>query len=302
MLPNQTSPHPSEPINLRRKIFEFLAEKQHSRQQLPSRNALQHLFSDLTDDVDLHLQQLAREGLLILDKDGGNGISLVPTYTPAPRIKSLGQVAQRLTESEPGLRAGSIALDLREVGITLEPGMLWVQVLDDRMSDAGINHGDIALVINAAPLRGDIVAVEEGDVIVLRRYIIVSGIPHFLAENPKNPALRPGWDSPMQGVLWGLLRINPCHRDVKGSTHRRKGVQCKVGCQTLLRRQPVPLPKRNKSPRSSNAKKPKDWAKPPSGIGLNEPQSPYRLTEKVESYDTWGPCHNSDLTASAHNP
>ena len=279
------------PTSIRRQIFDWIVSQQDDKDNLPCQADLRELFGDLSEDVDLHLQALIREGLVILDKDGGNGISLVPTYTPAPRIEMLGQMAKRLAQPGGTPCSGSIALDLRGIGVPLEPGMFAVQVLDDRMSDAGIEYGDVALLVNTTPLRGDIVAVEEGQVLVLRRYLVVSGIPHFLAENPANPELRPGWESPMHGVLWGLIRVDPCRRQPR--VQAAGAASDPVGKP----RPQSPLPtvaKCKKSPKAIRRRQPDNWPKPPSGIQLNEPRGGYRLTEDAATYDTWGPSFPSE--------
>lgn len=276
----------SAPVNIRRRIFEFIAEHHSHARRLPTQSEVRALFAEFTQDVDLHLEQLAREGLLILDKNGGNGISLVPTYLPAPQIEMLGQMAGQLAKrATPCNHTGSIALDLRGIGVSLEPGMSAVQVLDDRMSDAGIEYGDIALLVNTNPLRGDIVAVEEGDILVLRRYVIISGIPHFLAENSTAPDLRPGWESPMHGVLWGFLRVDPCRRHPRMTPFRKVLASA---CDASSQPEAI-YPKQ-----SAHAKEQSAWPRPPAGNYLNEAEGGYRLTEKVGAYDTWGACYSAD--------
>ena len=277
-------------------MFEWIADRQSAGQDLPNQGDLRELFGGLTEDVDLHLQALVREGLVIVDKDGGNGLSLVPTYTPAPQIKLLGQTARKFQQSSLGTCAGSIALDLRGIGVPLEPGMFAVQVLDDRMIDAGIEYGDIALLVNATPMRGDIVAVEEAEVLVLRRYVIVSGIPHFLAENSTNPDLRLGWESPMHGVLWGLVRADPCRR------HPRQLPTDQLrGQPQIIASCPDPTSPKKKKPKGANPRRSGDWPKPPGGAQLNETRRVYKLTEDRAMYDTWGPMYPSgNLTAEAN--
>ena len=287
--------HPSSPttaVNIRRRIFEFIIQQEAQLKCLPSRDELRQLFTGLTEDLDLHLEQLAREGLIILDKDGSNGISLVPTYTPAPQIELLGRMSQRLKQGNPSSYAGSIALDLQGAGVSLEPGMVAVQVLDDRMSDAGIEHGDIALLVNTSPMRGDIVAVEEGEVLVLRRYIVVSGIPHFLAENPSTPDLRPGWESPLYGVLWGLIRA-----DIRRSKQSARTTKARITYAhgaTISTSSNTQGPAKTNDALSPDATRPRkrgNWPKAPSGVELNEAESSYRFTEDLGAYDTWGPIY-----------
>ena len=300
---------PSKPVNIRRKIFEFIAKYQDNQDQLPSQDTIRELFGCYTDDVDLHLEQLAREGLLILDRDGGNGITLVPTYTPAPQIKVLGRIANHLEQACGGSCSGSIAIDLRGVGVQMERGMFAVQVLDDRMSDAGIEYGDIALLVASTPMRGDIVAVEEGTALVLRRYIVVAGIPHFLAENPAKPDLRPAWEIKMQGVLWGLVRTVPSSRLAGTATKKnhRKGSLSNPRPRHEARHE-VALPKAAspaKPPqRSRTFRAPKKsaspvadtergkWPEPPFGIELNEFTSSFLLTEEPVDYGPWGECRS----------
>ena len=198
------------PVSLRRKIYELLLGENKKRGRLPSQDDLRRVFGGETEDVDLHLEQLAREGMLILDKDGGNGISLAPTYVTPSEPGLMRVVADLLSLAGNGTFGGSIGLDLRGSELPVERGVRVVQVLDDRMSDANILQGDLAILVNSQPMRGSIVGIEQADVVILRRYTIVAGIPHFLAENPVAPDLIPAWDATLCGVFWGLIRANQC--------------------------------------------------------------------------------------------
>ena len=282
MPPSPTDPAPvTTPINLRRRIYEMLLSESERGFELPTQDDVRRLFGGLSDDVDLHLSQLAREGLLILDKDGEHGISLVPTYARLPEIGLLGKVARQFSERGGCLPRASIGLDLRGVGVPVPPGVQAVQVLDDRMIDADIQFGDIALIVNSVPIEsGSIVAVEEGSVVVLRRYIVVSGIPHFLAENPDDPRLSPAWDLDVQGVLWGLIRVEEC-RAAFLSTHRSKPTT-----GTLVKKHEHPRRTAVQSPASTPRPlkrkiKPRDhWTTPPPVIGLNEPGGSYQTIQE----------------------
>lgn len=301
---NQDMQTPESPrsasVNIRRKIFEFIINQKAWHGCLPSREELRKLFGGMTADVDLHLEQLAREGHLLIDRNGLGEIALVPTYIPPQEISVLSRTAHQLNQSQDGARSGSIALDLRGIGVPMAPGMSAVQIFDDRMVDAGIEYGDIALLVQRTPMRGDIVAVEEAEVMVLRRYLIVSGIPHFLAENPSSPDLRSGWDTTMHGVLWGLIRITS--RWVASQTppvrHRVSYSGAKL-CDTLSAPQPIdPDAKRFKAAgqrRKQNSKNgntkatgPITLPRPPFDVQLNESEGGFRLTEQLSTYDTWG--------------
>ncbi len=198
------------PVSLRRKIYELLLGENERWGRLPSQDEVRQVFGDATDNVDLHLEQLAREGMLILDRDGGNGISLAPTYVAPSQPGLMNVVADLLSLANNGTFGGSIGLDLRGSELAVERGVRVVQVLDDRMSDANIMQGDLAILVNSQLMRGNIVGIKQADVVILRRYTVIAGIPHFLAENSAAPDLIPAWDATLCGVFWGLIRANQC--------------------------------------------------------------------------------------------
>lgn len=260
-----------QPINLRRKIYELILDQKERFGCLPTQDDLRRLFGNFSSDVDLHLQQLAREGLLLLDRNGGNGISLVPTYVQLPEIGILGHVAQGFSGQSGCQPRGSIGLDLRGCGVRMEPGTQCVQVLDDRMIDAGIEFGDIALVVNSLPTRGCIVAIEEADVMVLRRYVVLSGIPHFLAENPTAPGISPAWNVNVQGVLWGLIKVESCWR-ANGAGPSLEGTN---SFKASTGKSPSSKPQQVRAN--------PNWPKPLSGHQLNEPRPNSTLVARRKS-------------------
>ena len=85
------------------------------------------------------------------------------------------------------------------------------------MVDAGITTGDVAVLKVTPPERGEIVAVLESGQLVLRRYVVIAGIPHHLAENPARPDLTPAYDKPTHGVLWCLICTQPNGRSRSAS-------------------------------------------------------------------------------------
>ena len=191
-------------MNLKRKIFEFILEFEKDEHVFPTQSYVISAFSGHTTDVALHLEQLEREGLIALIED--DVIEPIQTLGAVPQIRLCNYVPFDWPHPHTGQCDGSIMLDLRGVGMPLEPNMYALYVPDDSMSDAEIRRGDLAFLSDAPIGRGDVVAVEEEGRLVLRRYLLIHGIPHVLAENPRHPDLRSALDLGIHGVLWGVLR------------------------------------------------------------------------------------------------
>lgn len=199
-------------MNIKRHLFEFILDNHVRWNVFPTRSELRRVFAGWSDDLDLHLEQLEREGLLRLGKGDDDSIALAPTFPHAQQIGLHGGPANALPQRDGTYLPGHIALDLRGAGIKMEDGLSALLVDDDSMCDAGVRAGDIAIMRPVCPQRGDIVAVPTAGRLVLRRFVIVAGIPHFLAENPLRPELVPTYETTFHGVLWGLIRTEPSSR------------------------------------------------------------------------------------------
>lgn len=231
-------------IVVRRHIFEFIVEHREKRNYHPGRSEIRKIFSGLSDDVDLHLEQLAREGLLTLDTDGEQ-ISLTPPCSAARLIKLQG-------DSGTGA-PGMLAIDLQAVGVNMTCDLLAQVVEDDLMIDAGIRKRDIAIYRVGAPAQGEIVLAEMSGKLVFRRYLVIKAIPHLLAENPSQPDLSAAFDVHLHGILCCV--ISPRTNSVVGSMiSATKKVNYAGGADPILKKS--------------------RWAITPSTFGLNDRVSP----------------------------
>ena len=278
-------------MNIKRHLFEFILDNHTRWNVLPTRSELRRVFAGWSDDLDLHLEQLEREGLLRLGKEGNDSIALVPTFPHAQQIGLCSEVMDKLPRSDGTHRPGYIALDLRGVGIKMEDGLTALLVGDDSMSDAGLKTGDIAIVHPACPQRGDIAAVLVARRLVLRRFVIVASIPHLLAENPLRPELVPAYESTFHGVLWGLIRMDPSSRICRVNPNRASYLEAvkstpeeqfeqlaapyagkiEAGADFLRPVKSLSKPaKRKKASRQSRERKKPVWPGPINGPSLND--------------------------------
>ena len=278
-------------MNIKRKIFEFIVDNQIRWNCVPLRSEVHKIFSGLTADVDLHLEQLEREGLLTLTPGSGEEITISTTYRHVPELKLF---RNRLIASKPlseTREEGSIALDLRGMGVPVESNMYALFVHDESMIDAGVQYGDVAILRYASPQRGDIVAVEIDGQVHLRRYVLLAGIPHLLAENPFRPDIIYASDFPLQGVLWASIRIG-ASRLVPDHAQRRPVTYSTSRCDEQLGKSPrrnrraaqaLGHPKGSSADQAKaarhklraraanfNTEPPSKWPTPPSGIQLND--------------------------------
>ena len=281
-------------MNIKRHIFEFILDN-HSRWNcVPTRSEVHRMFAGRSNDLDLHLEQLEHEGLLKLGRDGGDTISLVPTFPCARQIGLQGKPAKRLPHGPTDYAPGCVALDLRGVGITMEDDLFALLVADDSMIDAGLRRHDIAVLKPGGPARGEVVAVKVAGELALRRYIVVLGIPHLLAENPLRPELTPAHEHTFHGVLWGLIRTEPSGRTCRVAPTKisySESVTLSPEEKFARKAESYLPPKQKKTDRSlalagstevprvvkkrpnrqRQAKKEwHDWPKPPSGVALND--------------------------------
>ena len=195
----------------------------------------------------------------------------------------LGRTIQGGKGDDGRLKGGCFGLDLRGMGIPMAPELFAVRVHDRRMIDAGIEAGDIAMMLPGHtwphPFKGEIVAVEQDGVMVLRRFLIVSNIPHFLAENPESPELLPAWDVPIHGVLWGLMRTGLCR---VAPRKRRISYSDADKSDAMTAQARVALSQKRRETRKP--KRDVDWPKPPSGMQLNEVNERRRFIEEPAKY------------------
>lgn len=253
------------------------------------------MFAGLSNNVDLHLEQLQREGLLKLGEGDDGTVSLPRLFPQIKRIGVRGHSISPQSSLEDNSPSDSIVLDLCAAGIALDRDVSAHVVGDDSMSDAGIRSGDVAILRTTQPDRGEIVAVEVSGHLALRRYVIISGIPHFIAENPVRPDLIVAFNQPILGVLAclicgdpnGLGRTLPPIKKInyeadgglatgsmlesmlKAEAKRTRGTKGKRTVPTSVTLAGTGLQKKV-TPRPSKKISPTSWPKTPTGIALND--------------------------------
>lgn len=276
-------------MNIKRHLFEFILDNHVRWNVFPTRSELRRMFAGWSDDLDLHLEQLEREGLLRLGKEGDDSVALAPTFPHAQQIGLHGRPMNPLPQRDGTYLPSHIALDLRGAGVKMEDGLSALLVDDDSMCDAGVKTGDIAIMRPACPQRGDIVAVPTAGRLVLRRFVIVAGIPHFLAENPLRPELVPAYELVFHGVLWGLIRTEPSGQTRQVNTNRvnyqqavesipeeqlerpaapyLEKIEAEVACLRAVKSLSKPA---KKTSRQSRKRKGPVWPGPITGPSLND--------------------------------
>ena len=291
-------------MNVKRHILEFIFDHENRLNHLSTRSEVCAAFANLSEDVDLHLEQLEREGLLRLSNDNRDTISLADAFPPIRRVELRGSLDPKAFNHDGIPLPDAVGLDLRGVGIAMD-GDLFAHVIgDDSMIDAGLSSGDVAILKVLPYSRGDIVAVENAGSLVMRRYVHLAGIPHLLAENPRRPDLVPAFDQNVQGVLWCLICMEPnsrgrtaspirkvCYRNDEGSALASEFItlmksEIKKGPDAERKKNPrmasPGMPAALKRvPKSSSRKvgAPK-WPKPPSGLELNDKISTHYGTKQ----------------------
>ena len=291
-------------MNVKRHILEFIFDQEHRLNHRSTRSEVCAAFANLSEDVELHLEQLEREGLLRLLKDDSDTVVLADAFPPVKRLELRGGLDSRAFDHGDVPRQNTVGLDLRGVGVAMDGDLFAHVVGDDSMIDAGLSAGDVAILKVLPHARGDIVAVESAGSLVMRRYVHLAGIPHLLAENPSRPELTAAFEQNIQGVLWCLICLQPgsrgrtaspikkvCYRNDEGAALASEFVtllkpRIKKGPEMGSRQRPRPgksgtsvALKQPPNSSSRKASKPK-WPKPPVGLELNDEVSTHYGTKR----------------------
>ena len=281
-------------MNIKRHILEFIFDHQNRLNHRSTRFEICAAFANLSEDPELHLEQLEREGLLRLSRDDSDTVVLADAFPPVRRLELRGSLGSGTFDHGSAPVKNTVGLDLRGVGIAMDGDLFAHVVSDDSMIDAGLSPGDVAIMKMLPHSRGDIVAVENAGSLAMRRYVHIAGIPHLLAENPSRPELTAAFERNIQGVLWCLICMEPGSRGrtaspIKEVSYRndedsalasefvtllkpriKKGPEIRSGrnpCVGLSGASAVPKQPPESSPRKTDKSK---WPKPPTGLELNE--------------------------------
>ncbi len=291
-------------MNIKRHILEFIFDHESRLNHRTTRSEVCAAFANLSEDVELHLEQLEREGLLRLLKDERDTVVLADAFPPVKRLELRGGLDSRAFDHSDAPRQSTVGLDLRGVGVAMDGDLFAHVVGDDSMIDAGLSPGDVAILKVLPHSRGDIVAVENAGSLVMRRYVHIAGIPHLLAENPSRPELTAAFEQNVQGVLWCLICLQPgsrgrtaspikkvCYRNEEGAALASEFVtllkpRIKKGPEMGSRQRPRPgkpgtSVALKQPPKSSSRKASKpEWPKPPAGLELNDEVSTHYGTKQ----------------------
>ena len=209
-MPGDTAPRadklPKCVTNIKRKIMAEIYDFFDCLGHGPTEEHLRECFCGMTDIFDIHMEQLAREGLIRLAQDGSGTIALPSTFGAVPPIEICGISPPPGSNGQASTIRGSIGFDLRSLGIEAWPGMTGFRVLHDDMIDAGIHVGDIAVMADLPVRPGDIIAVEIEEHLVLRRYVVIGELEYIIAENALDPSLIYLHGTPIRGVVRHVIR------------------------------------------------------------------------------------------------
>ena len=98
-----------------------------------------------------------------------------------------------------------------------------MRVQGNSMVEAHIQDGDIVLLEPGRPRHRDIVAAAHEGCLLLKRLVIIGGVPYLKAENSAQPGLVRAIDKPIHGIFRGLLRFD--RSPAKEATRHKPGVK-----------------------------------------------------------------------------
>ena len=202
------------------RIFDFLRTFEAKRGCYPSRDHVKKCFPKATSAVvTACLQAASAYRPPVGRKHGGSGSrrSASGRVIPLQGNIAAGFSARRADASPP---KGSLLLELADLGVILRPGTFALRVQGDSMVEAHIRHGDIVLLEPGQPRHGDIVAAMHDGSLLLKRLVLLDGVPFLKAENSAQPGMVRANDTPIHGIFRGLLRLD-CYQTRRTTPHRR---------------------------------------------------------------------------------
>ena len=102
---------------------------------------------------------------------------------------------------------GCLSIDVQSIGIKPTIRTFALEVRGDSMIGKHIVSGDMVVLEHGMPPRtGDVVAALIDNESTLKTFVMENGKPYLRAENPNYPALIPGQELVIQGVMIALVR------------------------------------------------------------------------------------------------
>lgn len=189
-------------------VLDFLREE-HRTGLMPSTREIQKHFGFASQTAAMsHLRALERKGVIKRLENRARGV-IFPEAASREEIVDIpiyGEISAGMAQDVAPEKDGCLSIDVASLGVSSRAETFALRVRGDSMIDAHICDGDIAVLEQRRPRKGNIVAALIDGETTLKRYVVERGKPYLHAENENYPDLLPVSELIIQGVLVGILR------------------------------------------------------------------------------------------------
>jgi repressor LexA len=188
-----------------KRVFEFICDYVRETQRAPTYRDIQTACGYASPNAaQTHVKALRAAGLIqpirntarsilpVRNPDSIPVFGTIPAGIPIDAVEQKGDVVE-VSETVFGMKMGTKLFALRVRG--------------QSMKDAGINDGDLVVLVNRPVRNGDIVAALVDGQSTLKRYLTRQGKAVLKPENRAMKSIRPAEDLTIQGVMIGLIRV-----------------------------------------------------------------------------------------------
>lgn len=193
---------------LQARIFEFVRSFEEQNRVPPSSRKVAEFLKRSQPTSVKHLQALARKGHLEKLPDGRWGVKNLSDISQATALPIYGTIPAGVPTAKDQECEGTVAFDPTIFGVRATSAQpVWLlRVSGDSMTGAGIEHGDLAVMVRRDPQVGDIIAALADETgATLKTVAKVRGRIALRAANPKYKDIFPA-HLETQGVMVGLIR------------------------------------------------------------------------------------------------
>jgi repressor LexA len=189
-------------------ILSYVQTHQREHGVVPSQREIQaHFGFASVNAVDCHLAALEKKGALVRHHGMARGLVL-PHVHPVLDIPIFGTIPAGPPSANEQMADGHLAIDPALFKLRPREEVYSLRVRGDSMEGAGIQDGDLVVMVCRPPKHRDIVGALVDGESTLKRLVINRGRPVLMPENPKYRPIVATEELLIQGVYVGHVRVH----------------------------------------------------------------------------------------------